>query len=95
MAEANNLPVSEVRESRVTPFWFEPLIGLGIGALGGALQSVLLSTSMIHDVLYGALFGAVFGCFFARRATSVGAGLIWGIAAALLVWIVFHGDWGI
>lgn len=89
MAEANNLPVSEVRESRVTPFWFEPLIGLGIGALGGALQSVLLSTSMIHDVLYGALFGAVFGCFFARRATSVGAGLIWGIAAALLVWIVF------
>jgi hypothetical protein len=88
VGEANTFSAAEVRKRRVAPFWFEPLIGLGIGALGGALQGFLLSTSMIRGVLYGALFGAVFGCFFARRATSLGAGLIWGIAAALLLWIV-------
>jgi hypothetical protein len=88
VAEANVVLAAEARKGRVVPFWFEPLLGLGIGALGGALQSVLLSTSTIRDVLYGALFGAIFGCFFARRATSLGAGLIWGIAAALLLWIV-------
>jgi hypothetical protein len=88
VTETNTFLATEVRKGRVAPFWFEPLVGLTIGALGGALQSVLLSTSMMRGVLYGALFGAVFGCFFARRATSLGAGLIWGIAAALLVWIV-------
>jgi hypothetical protein len=88
VAEANTSLAAEVRKGRVAPFWFEPLIGLGMGALGGALQGVLLSTSMMRGVLYGAVFGAVFGCSFARRATSLGAGLIWGIAAALLVWIV-------
>jgi hypothetical protein len=88
VAEANAFLAAEGRKGRVSPFWFEPLVGLVLGALGGALQSVLLSTSMIRDVLYGALFGAIFGCFFARRAISLGAGLIWGIAAALLLWIV-------
>ena len=34
-------------------------------------------------------FGVVFGIFFARRATSAGAGLIWGLAAAFLMWLVF------
>jgi hypothetical protein len=88
VAEVNNFRAGEVRTGLLAPFWFQLLVGLAIGALGGALQSALLSTSTIGGVLYGALFGAVFGCFFARRATSLGAGLIWGVAAALLVWIV-------
>src|SRR5215472_9564262 len=66
----------------------QPLLGLAIGVGGGALQSVLLATSLMNGVLYGALFGAAFGVFFSRRATSPGAGLIWGVAAALLFWIV-------
>src|SRR5215470_13747090 len=66
----------------------QPLLGLAIGVGGGALQSVLLATSLMNGVLYGALFGAAFGVFFSRRATSPGAGLIWGLAAALLLWIV-------
>ena len=36
-----------------------------------------------------AAFGLVFGILFARRATSAGAGLIWGLAAAFLMWLVF------
>ena len=46
-------------------------------------QSVLLATPLAHGIIFGALFGAAFGVFFSRRATSPGAGLIWGVAAAL------------
>jgi hypothetical protein len=72
-----------------TAFVIEPLLGLCIGALGGALQGSLLSTSLVQTVLCGGLFGLAFGLFFAKRATSPGAGLIWGLALALLAWIAF------
>jgi hypothetical protein len=48
----------------------------------------LLGSSVSHSAFYGSLFGLAFGLFFARRATSPGAGLIWGLAFALLAWIV-------
>jgi hypothetical protein len=70
-------------------FGIEPLLGLCIGALGGALQGSLLASSLVQTILCGALFGLAFGFFFAKRATSPGAGLIWGLAFALLAWIVF------
>jgi len=63
--------------------------GLGVGALGGVLGSLILATSVVHGLLLGVGFGLVFGLFFAARATSGGAGLIWGIACAFLLWIVF------
>jgi hypothetical protein len=69
--------------------WAEPLLGLCIGALGGALQGTLLASSLAQSILYGSLFGLVFGLLFAKRTTSPGAGLIWGLACALLAWIVF------
>jgi hypothetical protein len=72
-----------------TTFRIEPLLGLCIGALGGALQGSLLSSSLVQTILCGGLFGLAFGFFFAKRATSPGAGLIWGLAFALLMWIVF------
>jgi hypothetical protein len=34
------------------------------------------------------LFGVVFGLFFAKRATSPGAGLIWGLSCAFLAWLM-------
>ncbi len=37
----------------------------------------------------GVFFGLFFALFFAKRATSAGAGLIWGLAFALLTWLVF------
>lgn len=79
----------QVRKGGIALSRLEPLLGMGIGILGGALQSALLATSPAHGVVCGALFGAAFGFFFSRRATSPGAGLIWGVAAALLLWIVF------
>ncbi len=68
--------------------WPEILVGLFAGGLGGALQSVLARTPLPHNILYGLIFGLAFAIFFAKRATSPGAGLIWGLAFAFLVWIV-------
>jgi len=68
--------------------WIEPLLGLGLGAMGGAFRSTLLTTSLAYGILLGGLFGLAFALFFARRATSSGAGLIWGVASALLLWVM-------
>ncbi len=69
----------------------EPLLGLALGASGGLLQSAVLSTSLLHGGLLGAIFGLAFGLFFARRATSPGAGLIWGLGSSFLLWILTAG----
>jgi hypothetical protein len=68
--------------------WRDPLLGLAVGGAGGALGSALLTTSLASGTLLGALFGLAFGLFFAPRATSSGAGLIWGLGAAFLLWLV-------
>src|SRR6202008_1007548 len=68
--------------------WIEPLLGLCLGAVGGAARSALLTASLAHGVLLGGLFGLAFGLFFAQRATSPGAGLIWGLGSALLLWVM-------
>ncbi len=54
----------------------EPLLGLAFGVSGGLL---------------GLTFGLAFGLFFARRATSPGAGLIWGLGSSFLLWILTAG----
>src|SRR5260370_15267326 len=43
---------------------------------------------MTHSLLLGALFGLTFGLFFARRAINPGAGLIWGLSCAFLLWVI-------
>ena len=67
----------------------EPALGLVTGLGGGMVQSLALGTPVTHGLAVGGLFGLVFGIFFARRATSAGAGLIWGLSAAFLMWLVF------
>jgi hypothetical protein len=68
--------------------WMGPLLGLATGALGGWLQSGLLETSPAQAILVGGFFGVAFGLLFAQRATTPGAGLIWGLSASLLLWFV-------
>ena len=65
------------------------LVCLSIGALGGALQGIIFTRPVTQSLLCGLLFGTVFGLLFPKRATSPGAGLIWGLAFAVLLWIVF------
>jgi hypothetical protein len=70
--------------------WPKLMLGLSIGVLGGAIQSKVLSAPMSHAILLGGIFGIAFSLFFARRATTPGAGLIWGLSGALLLWFVVH-----
>jgi hypothetical protein len=88
MAELDIPVASRIRPGGVATLGLQRLIGLAIGGAGGALASVLLELPFLYGILYGALFGLAFGLFFSRRATTPGAGFIWGVAAALLLWIV-------
>jgi hypothetical protein len=72
-------------------FWIEPLFGAALGASGALLKSAVLTTSLLHGALLGATFGLAFGMFFARRSTSAGAGLIWGLGFSFLCWILTAG----
>ena len=65
------------------------LIGVSAGAVGGAAGAACLGTSLARGSVLGALFGLAFAVCFSHRATSGGAGLIWGLASAFLLWIVF------
>ena len=69
----------------------EPLLGLALGASGGLLESVVLKTSLFSGGLLGMTFGLAFGLFFARRATTPGAGLVWGLGSSFLLWLVVPG----
>jgi hypothetical protein len=62
-----------------------------LGASGGLLESVVLKTSLFSGGLLGMTFGLAFGLFFARRATSPGAGLIWGLGSSFLLWLLLPG----
>jgi hypothetical protein len=69
----------------------EPVLGLILGASGGLLESVVLKTSLFSGGLLGTTFGLAFGLFFARRATSPGSGLIWGLGSSFLLWLLAPG----
>src|ERR1700722_16441695 len=71
--------------------WIEPLLGFALGTSGGLLQGIVLRTSLLSGGLLGAAFGLAFGLFFARRATSPGAGLIWGLGSSFLLWLLLPG----
>lgn len=68
--------------------WIDLLIGLALGGLGGGAGSALAGLPRPWGVAMGALFGLAFGVWFARRASSPGAGLIWGLGSAFLAWMV-------
>ena len=58
-----------------------------IGALGGVLMGVLIQTSFAFGVLLGGLYGFFFALLAAPRAVSPGAGLVWGLGYAFLLWL--------
>src|ERR1700751_1118531 len=68
-----------------------PILSVAVGGSGGFLESAVLKSSLLSGGLLGASFGLIFGVFFARRATSPGAGLIWGLGSSFLLWILTAG----
>ena len=66
----------------------DAVLALIVGLGGGMVQSFALGAPVMRGLVVGGLFGLGFGIFFGRRATSAGGGLIWGLAAAFLMWLV-------
>ncbi|MCW5966985.1 MAG: hypothetical protein KIT57_00595 [Blastocatellales bacterium] len=58
-----------------------------VGALGGAASAMVVDASMSGSILLGALYGLIFALLAARRAVSPGAGLLWGLGYAFLLWL--------
>ena len=65
------------------------LTGAVVGAAGALLGSQIIGSSPAQAVLFGGICGLIFGLLFSRVCVSPGAGLIWGLAYALLLWMVF------
>jgi len=63
------------------------MLGVLVGALGGTLERVLAPGLSSHGVLVGAAYGLIFALLFGPRAKSPGAGLIWGLGYAFLLWL--------
>jgi hypothetical protein len=68
--------------------WKDGCIGLLVGVVGGLLQGIVLHSALPGAALLGGVFGLVFTVVFSQRASSAGAGLIWGLSAALLFWFL-------
>jgi uncharacterized membrane protein YagU involved in acid resistance len=68
------------------------LTGVVIGSLGGISGGALLGLPLVHAGIFGAVFGLTFSLLFAKRAISPGAGLIWGLGAAFLMWLIMTGS---
>jgi uncharacterized membrane protein YagU involved in acid resistance len=62
------------------------VLGFCVGLAGGAIRSLCLHAPLSDGLLIGAGFGIFFALFLVTRATSPGAGLIWGLSAAFLLW---------
>ena len=76
-------PATERMPSRMRS---DAALGLLTGIVAGILQGSVFHTSLTHSTLLGGGFGVVFALLFSKRASSAGAGLIWGLSAALLLW---------
>lgn len=62
-------------------------LGVLVGALGGTLERALAPGLSSHGVLVSAAYGLIFALLFGPRAKSPGAGLIWGLGYAFLLWV--------
>lgn len=63
------------------------IVCLTIGALGGLACAALRLVPVVPGLVLGALYGLVFALLAAPHAMSPGAGLLWGLAYALILWL--------
>lgn len=83
MSEAVSKEAAKARAQRMNV-----VLGVCAGLAGGAVRSICLHASLPHCLLIGAGFGIFFALFLMPRATSPGAGLIWGVSTAFLLWML-------
>jgi uncharacterized membrane protein YagU involved in acid resistance len=63
------------------------IVGLAIGCLGGSVIWAIGLASVVTGAALGGLYGVLFALLAARRAVSPGAGLLWGLGYAFLLWL--------
>ena len=61
--------------------------GLVVGVLGGAATLAVGLASTVTGLALGGLYGLLFTLLVSHRATGPGAGLLWGLGYALLLWL--------
>jgi len=59
-----------------------------VGILGGMVCFALGAASPLTGILLGGLYGLLFALLAASRATTPGAGLLWGLAYSLVLWLI-------
>jgi uncharacterized membrane protein YagU involved in acid resistance len=63
------------------------IAGIAVGSIGGAASVSITHTSLLVTVTTGAAYGLVFALLAANRAVTPGAGLLWGLAYAFILWL--------
>src|SRR5215510_12088918 len=58
-----------------------------VGAAAGLVVAMVVPGSSIIGILLGALYGLLFALLAAPRAISPGAGLLWGLGYAFILWL--------
>ncbi len=64
------------------------IICIFTGVIGGAACSAVVTIPLSASLMLGGIYGLVFAVLCHRGAVSPGAGLIWGLGFALLLWLV-------
>ena len=65
-----------------------PVLLCGVtGLLGGLTLMASVQATVITGPVLGTLYGVVFALLFCSRAQGPGAGLLWGLGYALLLWL--------
>jgi uncharacterized membrane protein YagU involved in acid resistance len=62
-------------------------VGTVVGAAGGGVLHALGYAALVPGVMLGGVYGLLFGLLAGRRASGPGAGLLWGLAFFLLLWL--------
>src|SRR5262250_2644616 len=87
MEQATRLSTQSEQKHFLSSRMAAGILGVLVGALGGTLERVLAPGLSSHSVLEGAAYGLIFALLFGPRAKSPGAGLIWGLGYAFLLWV--------
>lgn len=70
----------------------QSVVCLIVGGLGGVAAAAVGLGSAQTAIVLGLLYGLGFAILAAPRATTPGAGLLWGLAYALLLWLANPGS---
>lgn len=68
--------------------WIGMALAGVVGATGGVLASEAMGASLGREMTVGGVFGLVCARALRGRAMSAGGGLIWGLGAGFMLWIV-------